>query len=294
VLVPKPGEAYVAVQGLSVTFEFSEALVISSGSPSWSVQLNGFAQKGDNTICWQQYGFQLSSDNNGNNTLVQAYAESWPESLNSNPKAQNVYNLLFSDTVTVPANTVPAGRKVTMDFEQQTDGTISGLVCNVYDENGDKQGSLNQPLLGQPLAAGGTIQQSDLAKLIAYHVVLVGIGNYADCNFSSGSGQIIYESSNPITTINYWPPDSDGDNGTGESANTSYGLMPAQSDVALTSPSGSRSETGSLGPSGPRVRRRARMCPPRTAALTRLLDDQPQRGRCHLAVSSSVRLAGVS
>jgi len=242
-------KSYVALQGLVVEIKIIDAIKISplsglsptnSTAQPISFQINGFSQKNDKTICWQQYGVGMSP---GSNQLT-SFAENWPQALNTNSKAPNVFNLGSANSVPLPDDlTIPAGWTIRLAFNQQTDGTITGFNCSVSDSAGAAVGkNLDISLVGQPLAAGGKIGQNDLAKMVAFQVVLVGWANSAYATLTSGSGKIICSSSSqtPLTASTSWPPDADGSNGTGEEANSTYGSLPAEASASLTQTFGVR------------------------------------------------------
>ena len=219
------GATSVPLKNITVMLDVIEDIVTSS----LSVQINGFSQKGDNTICWQQYGISMAP---GSNQLT-LFAENWPASLNTNSKAQNVFNIRPSNSIALPkALTIPAGWDIGITFQYQN-GLISGFDCSVTDGAGATVGRQNLALLGQPLAAGGTIGQADLAQFVAFQVVLVGWANSAHAQLTSGMGTITCQSTTPLTPSIPWPPYSDGVNGTAESSNCLYGLVPAKSSLSV-------------------------------------------------------------
>jgi hypothetical protein len=232
------GQPFVPITGLAVGIIFTEDLVVESGSPPIGFQINGFSQKGDSTICWQQYGIQMDPGTN----QLNSFAENWPESLNTNPNAQNVFNLHSAESVSLPNDsTIPAGWEVWFTFQYQPDGLITGFNCIVQDSASNQIGSLNIDLLGQPLAAGGTIGQGDLAQLVAFQVVLVGWANKAGSTLIGGAGQINCLSDTPMQAQIPWPSDSDGNNGTAEEANSTYGLMPGWLSTSIVQSFGYKS-----------------------------------------------------
>jgi hypothetical protein len=233
-----PSAPMTPLLDLVVEIKITDQIVVSSTSglengvttpQPIGFQINGFSQKGDSTICWQQYGFQM---NPGNNQLT-SFAENWPVALNTNSKAPNVFNLSSANNVLLPNDfTIPTGWTIRFTFQYQGN-LISGFDCSVKDGSGASLGNLNIGLIGQPLAAGGTIGSSDLAELVAFQVVLVAWANSQGATLTSGAGTITCSSSTVMTPGIPWPQDSDGDNGTAEEANSSYGLVPAQSSNSI-------------------------------------------------------------
>jgi hypothetical protein len=233
------GKPYVPLLDLFVQIFISEDIVVSPQSgikPGVTVpqpigfQINGFSQKGDLTIGWQQYGITM---NPGTNELS-SFVETWPESLNTNANAPNVINLSTTSPAIMPNNlTIPAGWVFSFEFLTQNNGFINALNVVVSDE-GQTLANLNIDLLGQQLAAGGTIGPQDLAQLVAFQVVLVGWANSVGATLTSGAGTITCSSSTPMNISIPWPPDADGGNGTAEFANSSYGLVPAESSTSIS------------------------------------------------------------
>jgi hypothetical protein len=233
-----PSAPMTPLLDLVVEIKITDQIVVSSTSglktgvntpQPIGFQINGFSQKGDSTICWQQYGFQM---NPGNNQLT-SFAENWPVALNTNSKAPNVFNLSSANNVALPNDfTIPTGWTIRFTFQYQGN-LISGFDCSVKDGSGASLGNLNIGLIGQPLAAGGTIGSSDLAELVAFQVVLVAWANSEGATLTSGAGTITCSSSTVMTPGIPWPQDSDGDNGTAEEANSTYGLVPAQSSNSI-------------------------------------------------------------
>ena len=203
-------QPYVALLDLAVEIKITEALTVSptsgfrGGTTTVPIaqpittaqpigfQIDGFSQSPDATISWQQYGITMSPDSN----QLLSFAENWP--LNRN--LPNVFNLRSTPNfVPLPNDlTIPAGWTIRIAFQQQSDGTISGFKCSVTDRAGAKVGdNLDIALLGKKLAAGGRIMQKDLAKIVAFQVVLVGWANGAGSTLLSGAGTITCTSKTP-------------------------------------------------------------------------------------------------
>jgi hypothetical protein len=225
---------FVPLLNLVVEIEITGPLVVSliSGlNPGTTIaqpigfQINGFSQKGDKIISWQQCGVQMIQGTN----QLKSFAENWP------PNGPNVFNISSVNSISLPNDlTIPAGWTIRVAFQQQTDGTITGFNCSVTDREGAPVGNnLDISLIGQPLAAGGTIGQNDLAQIVAFQVVLVGWANSAHATLTSGTGKITCSSSTLMAPSIPWPAESDGANGTAEEANSTYGLMLAQPSFTI-------------------------------------------------------------
>jgi hypothetical protein len=95
--------------------------------------------------------------------------------------------------------------------------------AKVYDKSGSSIGTpVNWPAIGQPTFHGGPVQESDLAPLGAFQVVVVGPpGGHA--HFTSGMGTITVTCTPDISAQLSWPNPTDA--GTGETSNCYYGKV---------------------------------------------------------------------
>jgi hypothetical protein len=216
---------------------FSEALVVSPQSgvtpqnptpDPIGFQLNGVsplpdAQTGDRYKInnWQQYIPTMLPGSNQLWSHVENYVVSgWKGAVFHNTIPAN-------GIVTLPNDlTIPKGWTIQLAL-QYLGGGVSGMSCLVWDEAGVTQGEQTYSLIGQPMSNGNTIQEDDLAPILALQLVIVGYANGADPTLTSGAGTITCVSSKPMTVRNSWPPNGSGNGGTGENSNSTYGLMPA-------------------------------------------------------------------
>jgi hypothetical protein len=233
------GEPPVGVNDLVVAFKVTEDIKVSqlSGLPAnsqpqpISIQINGYSQHGDKTDCWQQYGFQI---NPGANQLS-SWAENWPIGVLKNPNILNLFNLSSTSTVALPDDlTIPAGWTITIAFQHLGDAIIKGFTCKVTDASGAQVGpNLDISLHGKPLAAGGTIADKDMARIVAFQVMIVGWANSVDATLTGGAGEITCSSSTVMHIDDSWPTDADGSGGTAEDSNAVYSLVPAQKSKVI-------------------------------------------------------------
>ncbi len=211
-LTSKGGQ--IPLMGLVVTIDIIEDLV---GSPPFSFQFNAWSPKGD-LDAWQQYGVSMIPGS----SQWDSFAENWPTGGN------NLFNLEEPGFVTMAnGTTLPKGTKIVIEL-LYSGSNVSGSICTFYNGAGSKLGSQQINIIGQPLAAGGTIAESDLAPIIALQLNLVGWGNYANTVFSGGAGTITYSSTTPMTALPGPPSDAEATNIiTGEQANSGYGSLPS-------------------------------------------------------------------
>jgi hypothetical protein len=129
--------------------------------------------------------------------------------------------------------TLPKGTKIVIEL-LYSGSNISGSICTFYNAAGSNLGSQQITIIGQPLAAGGTIGESDLAPIVALQLNLVGWANYANTVFSSGAGTITYSSTTPMTALSGPPSDAEATNIiTGEQANSGYSVLPSGSSQSF-------------------------------------------------------------
>ena len=210
----KSGGGYIPLQDVVVTIDVTEDIV---GSPPFSFQLNGYSPHND-LDGWQQYGISMAPGSN----QLNSFAENWPLSGN------NLFNIEPNGFITLPnQTTVPKGYKIVirLSYASGNRGNIDGSVVTVYNGSGTELGSQQISLIGQPLAAGGTISEGDLAPIVAFQLDLVGWAARAVSALSSGAGTITYSSSTPMTAQNAGVPDAESGYITAETANSIYGVV---------------------------------------------------------------------
>jgi len=209
------GATPVALKNITVTIDVIEDIVTNS----LGIQLNGFSQSGNSNVDWQQYGIQLLPLSN----QLNLFAETWP------PNPPSGSDGLFNQGVLLlklPQNyTIPAGYKMVIELvnRSQTDATVTGVKATVY--QGTTQVGTNSISLN--------LGQQDMAPLVAFQVVVVGWADKEHALLTSGMGTITCQSAAPLTPSIKWPPYSDGANGTAESSNCLYGLVPASSSLSI-------------------------------------------------------------
>jgi hypothetical protein len=210
----------IPIEGIVVTMEVTEDLI---GTPPFSLQLNAWSPSGD-LDNWQQYGISMAPGSN----QLNSFAENWPAS------GANLFNIEPDGFITLPnETTIPKGYKIVIQLTYMNDntGNVNGSVVTVFDESGAALGSQPITLIGQALAAGGTIAEADLAPIASFQLVLVGWANYTDTSFSAGAGTIIYQSSTPMAAVASSPS-------TGENGNSIYGVLPSTTETFFAQPFG--------------------------------------------------------
>lgn len=197
-----------------VTIDITQDLV---GTPPYNFQLNAWSPHNE-LDGWQQYGISMAPGS----TELNSFAENWPLSGN------NLFNIEPNGFVSIPnQTTIPAGYKIVVQLTYTSDGTgaVNGSVVTVYNQNGANLGSQTISLIGQPLAAGGSITEADLAPIIAFQLDFVAWANSEVTALTEGAGSISYSSSTLMTAVNSAPGGDESDYITAETANSTYGVL---------------------------------------------------------------------
>jgi hypothetical protein len=215
------GTHAVPLKNITVTIDIIEDIVTSS----LSVQVNGFAPATeDQGVDWQQYGVRVQPTSN----QLTMFANNWPPNPTSN--SDDLLLLNSSPILTLSNNdTIPRGFRIVIQLINeeggQNDGAITGVTGTVFDSTGKQMGTPQTINLNQ--------SQKDLAPLVAFQVCLVGWANQEHAQLTSGMGTITCLAATPLTPSIPWPSYSGGANGTAESSNCFYGLLPAQSSLSV-------------------------------------------------------------
>jgi Ricin-type beta-trefoil lectin domain-like len=219
--------------GITVTLDIIKDLV----ADSFSVQINGNPPyPGPKGVTWDtqwmQFGLFMQ-----NNTLV-LWNQLWPTLGTGHltqgdplPSVQESSGVMLQ----LEKNTVPAGTRIvlTLTTDPKND-YVTGVSGKVYDKSGSSIGTpVDWPAIGQPTwigtgsqakPDGPPVQESDLAPLGAFQVVVVGnpnTGGYA--HFTAGMGTITVTCTPNISAQLYWPSPSGA--GTAETSNCYYGKV---------------------------------------------------------------------
>ena len=205
---------YIPLLNLVVTIDVTQDIV---GTPPFNFQLNAYSPHNE-VDGWQQYGISMAPGS----SQLNSFAENWPLSGN------NLFNIEPNGFVNIPnQTTIPAGYQIVIKLTYTNDGTgnVNGSVVTVLNQNGASLGSQTISLIGQPLAAGGTITEADLAPIVAFQLNLVAWANSEVTALTSGAGTIGYSSSTPMTALNSEPTDAESGYITAETANSTYDVL---------------------------------------------------------------------
>jgi hypothetical protein len=203
--------------GVSVTINIKKEIVYASDSGAdagFAFQLNAYSANSQSIVGWQQYVIIVGWEN-----VFKAQVNNWPPG-GGNQALIDIINVLAP----MESPKIPEDYSLTITLENDMDGNVIGATYLIVDNSGTELVPLpNQEVLltppGQPALP--------VAPIVAFQLDIVGPINSESAVLSSGAGTITYSASNALlTATNQVPPGAVGKS-TGESANTFYGVLPA-------------------------------------------------------------------
>jgi hypothetical protein len=221
---PNSNSPLPPISQLLLYIQITEELTFDPSKPL-SFQLNCCAPANGNwKIGWQQYVLMMQP----NSTQMFLHIQNFGRN-----NAPAVYAGNSSNQINFPnAGSIPAGWHFQLAL--QISGVIvTGASCVVSDSTGATVGVLTLNSIGLPLALqSGTVDESWLAPVVIFQLVVVGYAEGTHTTFTAGSGTILIECSTPIVAGNTWAGSNcAGGGGTAESSNCVYSALP---DVANT------------------------------------------------------------
>ncbi|MCJ1360592.1 MAG: hypothetical protein MMC33_010600 [Icmadophila ericetorum] len=220
-----------AITGLNVTITFSQALVSSSNG--FGFQLNCYAQElsgaPSTTPNWQQY---VVYEAPGTKTLY-GIIDNWKGTVPAGTDAQ-IINYETELTTLAKNNTIPVGATINIATITNSSSVVTG-VKYTYTPPGGTAVSTSVTLTN--LTVYGTNKkvtsayESPIAAL-TLNIVADYDGNNA--TFTSGAGTIVYNATQDLTVQTYEPSYTAFQDGTGETANTTYGKLNPSNSTSIT------------------------------------------------------------
>jgi hypothetical protein len=119
-----------------------------------------------------------------------------------------------------------------------TGNLVNGASCTVRNASEASVGTLSLSSIGLALApqpgqpSGRTVDESWLAPVVAFQLVVVGHAGGAHATFTSGDGYVVYECATPLVAANTWAGSAGAFN-TLESSNCAYSVVADVANVAL-------------------------------------------------------------
>jgi hypothetical protein len=204
--------------GITVSLDIIEDLV----ADSFSVQINGNPPYPNPPgiswdTDWMQFGLVML-----NNSLV-LFNQLWPSRPGHPAGLPSIMAYSDSTLLTLENNTVPAGTRIVLTLTTDVNDYVTGVSGEAYDKSGSPIGTkVNWSAIGRPTWHGGPLQESNLAPLGAFQVVVVGPPS-GHTNFTSGMGTITVTCTPALSATLSWPDPTDS--GTGETSNCYYGKV---------------------------------------------------------------------
>jgi hypothetical protein len=200
--------------GVVVTINIEEDLVMKSATlyDGFSFQLNCYGGKG--SASWaQQYCIILM-----NNELVGSID-------NSGPAGSNLVDIDAPGTHAVSGYKLAAGYQLKIALQNDASNNITGASFSATDNHGNPVWSTNAQIPGPP---------APKSPIVALTLDIVGSHDKSQTVFSSGSGSIIYQATNPLSVANSYPSFVAYDAFTEEYSTSTYGTLPAGPNVSLS------------------------------------------------------------
>jgi len=206
-----------ALVDVSVTIDVTQDIVWESSSGAtqgFSFQLNCYSPVVTPPpavyVAWQQYVVEL-----GGTELVGG--------VNGYQTDKSPAYLAKSNLLSLPSVKIPAGYKIKLTLGYDASDNVTGVTFLVIDNSGST-------VVNQWLAVPG-----DYAPIIAFEMNLVGPISAESAVLSSGAGTFTYAASSTMTASNKEPSCAIAKGvRTGETANTIYGVLPANWGNPLT------------------------------------------------------------
>jgi hypothetical protein len=222
--------------GVAVTIEITEDIVCKSVAPppaaacngsggtiGFSFQLNCYSPK-NFLSAWQQYVITFWQNASGGYD-VRWGVDNWPVS------GPNIINNGFPIFSTLRNAVLPAGYKLQIGWEN-TGNNVTGASFAIYDNKGALLGNVNQTLTQLP-----GVTSSDIAPITAFELNLVGPINGESAVLSSGAGFISYTAASPnLAPVVAEPSCTESGYITCETANSFYGPLPSNPNLAFKQP----------------------------------------------------------
>ena len=183
---------------------------------SW--QLNCYALKGA-FATWQQYGVAVSWAGGS----IYGWVDNWKgQATDSDELINKTFHLCSIN------KKVPAGYELGIVLINDLQGNITGVTCRVIDNEGRMAGQETLMLTDHGL------KTNELAPIAAFQLNCVGEYELETAQLATGSGEIVYAASTLMTVDNSVPSGLALNLPTGETANSIYSSMTADSSNVLT------------------------------------------------------------
>jgi hypothetical protein len=212
--------------GVVVTVKFTEDFV--STNNGFSFQLNCYSAEGPGiTTEWQQFVIYTLGGLDG----LTARIDTWSGRASSK-ELNRIDASLFADTMD---GTIKAGCSLVYILTYVPGSSIvSGANYMVLDQTGAIAGTASISIVGQSLrTTGQPATAANLAPIVALQFNIGGDWNSNTATLSGGVGTISYSAWTPLIVAGGEPSYTDFDDGTGETANVTYGTLPGATPSSM-------------------------------------------------------------
>jgi hypothetical protein len=207
--------------GLRVEIDVLEAI---TGSDGFGFQVNAYSAAKE-TDAAQQY--VLTLDPSSSPATIYCMVDNWYAN------GTQVINSGLVKVCTLPSHTLPAGYKLTIALNNDSNHNVTGATYTVYDNTGKVIGTQTQTLTSLTDENGKQVTSAELAPIVAFQMDFVDWLNGHNTVLSSGAGAFFYTAAQAMSATAYPPSYVDWSYITLETANSLYGYMPSAASTTL-------------------------------------------------------------
>jgi hypothetical protein len=209
-----------SVDGLTVSLHVTQDMVanVSPGNTAnggFAMQLNANPPAGL-PVWWMQYGIIIQ------NSQASGFIQYWDNAGVNNHNQPVFMNL--------PSNTISAGWVLSIHLTNDSNGNVNSATFIITDNAGVVY------MLPMPMPTYPNTNTPVLVPIQSFQLDIVGPINWEGSTFSSGEGYTTYQVSNGQLSVPSESCPNGQFTGTGETSNTTYGLMNPSSGATVTQP----------------------------------------------------------
>jgi hypothetical protein len=204
-----------ALTGVGVEIDVLQDI---TGTDGFGFQINAYSAAKDVDAA-QQYLLTLNPSSSP--PTIYCMVDNWYAN------GKQVINSGTVKVATLPSHTLPAGYKLTIKLNYDSNNNVTGATYAVYDNTGKNIGSQTQTLTSLKDQSGKQVTSAELAPIVAFQMDFVDWLNGNNTVLSSGAGTIVYTASQALTPTAYPPSYVDWSYITVETANSLYGYLPS-------------------------------------------------------------------
>ena len=208
-----------AIAGLSVTIDVAQDIVCKQTNPQngFNFQLNCYSDEARSA--WQQYIVGLLD------TDLHCKVQNF-RSTNPNQPMTSMVDQQFT-MASLQNLTLPAGFKITTALQYGAGDMVTGADFTVVRRSG-------QTLQKRVMLADLGLKPAQMARIVAFELVLVGPHGGHTAALTSGGGTFAYAAAAPLAAGATLPDCVAHQNGTAEQSNSVYGPLPAHPGASFS------------------------------------------------------------